>query len=355
MRIATALVAAVLVPAVSGAVPPPDPEWERSGRPLPEPRFLQPRLDDRLPHYPARPATPLNGRLRVRATAILADLVTRWKEAFEERYPGVKIEVLQPYAAFDDAMVGTLVSGQASAAFISGERSEKSEAAFRARKGYPLTQVAVCGGSYNHFGFMDAGAVIVNRSNPLTEISQEQIDAIFSASPGPGGASITTWGELGLTGEWANAPVRAWRLSTGALEAFMRSRLIDEGDNWRADLKVGQSVGEIQAEVQFDRYAIGTNKLAYMLPTTKALAIRARNDGPTHGADYESVARGLYPLGRVIDLYLDLPPGKASRPIEVEFARFVLSREGQQIVVNQGVFLPLRADAVAQSRAALDK
>lgn len=351
--LAASLITVMLVPAVCGAVPPPDPAWARSGRPLPEPRFLQPRLDDRLPHYPVRPAVLLEGRLGVRATAILAELVSRWGDAFQERHPGVQISLLTPYTLFDGEMLSTLVAGQASAAFISGESSERSEAAFRAAKGYPLTKVAVCGGSYNHFGFMDAGAVIVNSSNPLKEISQEQIDAIFSASPGPGSAAITTWGQLGLTGEWTDAPIHAWRLSSGALEAFMRERLIDAGDQWRGDLRIGESVGEIQAEVQFDRFAIGTNKLAYMLPTTRALAIRSRNAGPTHGADYESVALEKYPLRRVIDLYLDLPPGRAGSAIAVEFARFILSREGQQIVVDQGVFLPLRADTVAESRAAL--
>src|SRR5262245_58563215 len=70
--------------------PPSEEQWEQSGRPLPEPRFLQPRLDPELRSYTLRADPRPSGRLEVRCTAILADLVKRWSAAFHERYPEVR-------------------------------------------------------------------------------------------------------------------------------------------------------------------------------------------------------------------------------------------------------------------------
>jgi len=345
------LLGALISPAI--AVPPSDPEWERSGRPLPEPRALQPRLDDQFPHY-QQSRLALQGQFEVHCTAILVDLVRRWATAFAQIHPQVRISVVPPYAEFEQTMP-QLISGQVTGVFVSGEAYAKAVNTFREAKGYEPVRVPVARGSYDHFGFMDAGTVIVNRNNPLRQITLAQLDALFSQTPGSatqGSASperISTWGQLGLGGEWKDQPIRIWRLQSGALEVFMREKLIGSGDAWRTDIQVAKTVGEIQSEVQFDRYAMGVNKLAYHLPTNHALAIGATAGGPYHEASYEAVANATYPLTRVIDLHLDQPPGKTLPPVMAQFVRFILSREGQQVVLDQGVLLPLRAHQAAQS------
>ena len=51
-------------------------------------------------------------------------------------------------------------------------------------------------------------AIYVHKDNPLKCVSMEQIERVFAADPKSGGGkSIRTWGELGLTGEWATKPI----------------------------------------------------------------------------------------------------------------------------------------------------
>jgi phosphate transport system substrate-binding protein len=68
---------------------------------------------------------------------------------------------------------------------------------------------------------------------------------------------------------------------------------------------------------------------------------------------YENVARAAYPLSRLIYLNLNKAPGKPLPSAVEEFIRFVLSREGQQVVRDEAIFLPLRAPQAASSMALL--
>src|SRR5205823_3545696 len=63
---------------------------------------------------------------------------------------------------------------------------------------------------------VDALAIFVNKDNPIKCLSMSQVDAVFSKSRRAGSKEdITTWGQLGLTGEWATKPCRSAR-RTGA-------------------------------------------------------------------------------------------------------------------------------------------
>ena len=61
-----------------------------------------------------------------------------------------------------------------------------------------------------------------------------------------------------------------------------------------------------------------------------------------------------YPLSRYLYVYANKAPGKALDPLVKEFAGFVLSKEGQEIVVKDG-FFPLTSAVVAEELAKLAK
>jgi phosphate transport system substrate-binding protein len=67
------------------------------------------------------------------------------------------------------------------------------------------------------------------------------------------------------------------------------------------------------------------------------------------------VARASYPLSRVLYFNINKEPGKPLNPAIQEFLRFVLSRQGQQIVLDEALFLPLRASQMEASRTLLQK
>ena len=72
--------------------------------------------------------------------------------------------------------------------------------AFEKKYGYKPTEVKVA---------IDALAVFAHKDNPIKGLSLDQLDSIFSSTNKRGGKPINTWGELGLTGEWANRPSRS--------------------------------------------------------------------------------------------------------------------------------------------------
>jgi phosphate transport system substrate-binding protein len=109
----------------------------------------------------------------------------------------------------------------------------------------------------------------------------------------------------------------------------------------------------IAGRVAKDRYGIGYAGLAYLDAPVKVLALAPEANGPAIPPSYENVARATYPLSRLIFLNLNKAPGKPVPPALEEFIRFILSREGQQVVCDEAIFIPLRASQAASSAALL--
>jgi phosphate transport system substrate-binding protein len=67
-----------------------------------------------------------------------------------------------------------------------------------------------------------------------------------------------------------------------------------------------------------------------------------------------TVANRTYPLVRDAYIYVNRAPGRPMDPKTREFLRFVLSREGQQIIANTDMYYPLTADALREQLRRLD-
>ena len=98
-----------------------------------------------------------------------------------------------------------------------------------------------------------------------------------------------------------------------------------------------QSVGS-------DRFAIGYSGIGYATSGVRAVPLsdEKKNGGAAFPATYENALSGKYPLSRFLYVYLNKDPKKPIDPLTREFLKFVLSKEGQEIVVKDG-FLPLTA------------
>ena len=195
----------------------------------------------------------------------------------------------------------------------------------------------------------------VHKDNPLERISYNQIDALFSSTRHRGGAAITKWGQLGLTGEWADKPVNLYGIKPwNGFEEFIRQRILSRDGKrgeWRADIKFDKVVFPVAKRVAEDRYGIGYSGIAYIDAPVKMIPIAESAAGPWVAPTYEHVALANYPLSRLIFFNVNKAPGKPLNPVLDEFLRFVLSREGQQIVRDHAIYLPLRAHQAGESRA----
>jgi len=340
-----------------GAVADP-PEWAQAGRPAPPPEFLQPTLDAGLAPYRTSGA---HGRLEGCAPPIVAALAAQWMRAFQAREPGVRVELSPPYLPPQGALNPRLrdfLEGHLDFAFLTREMAASDVAQFRRVHGFDPLLLPVSGGSFRHFGFVDAVAVVVHRNNPLQGLSLAQLDAIFSRTRHRGQAApAVTWGELGLP-EWTGRPVHvvgtgAWVGEESARATFFRERVMDgaaQRGEWRDDGRPPDAGDAVVTEaVAADPLAIGFTAMGHLTPGVRAIAIAVQPDSPLIEPSYENVARATYPLSRVFYLALARKPGHTLRPALEAWTRFLVSKDGQALVLAQGVFLPLREFQASQA------
>jgi phosphate transport system substrate-binding protein len=337
------------------SVHPQTPEQEergrQMGRPEPAPEILQPTLDPGLPKYHSRTDIQISGTFKAAASDVLVRLVKMWIDAFRKYYPNVKISVTPPYAGSLGAK--ELIEGDIDFVFVSRELKPDDITDFQAKFGYKPLSVPICGGSYRHFGFLDAVGFFVNKQNPLEKISFDQLDAILSRTHYRGGEPITRWGQLGLTGEWADRPIHVYGIKPwNGFEEFVRQRVLSfqgQRGEWRDDVSFDRLVFPIAKRVAADRYGIGYSGLAYIDAPVKMLPLGETHEGPFYAPSYENVARATYPLSRLLYFNTNRPPGKALNPVIEEFIKFILSQLGQKIVLDQAIFLPLRESQASNS------
>ena len=322
---------------------------KKFGRKLPTPEILQPALDPGLTGFQPRKDRKLAGNFKAASSDVLPGLVKLWIDAFHNFYPNVKIDVEPPYAGSLGAT--ELVKGNLDMVFVSRELRPDDITGFQAKFGYPPLSVPISGGTYRHFGFLDAVGFFVHKDNPIENIRLDQLDAVLSSTRHRGGAEITTWGELGLTGEWADKPIHIYGVQPwNGFEEFVRQRVLSvpgKRGEWRDGIKYEKVVFALAGRVAQDRYGIGYSGLAYLDAGVKVLALDSC--APT----YENVSTAAYPLSRLVYLNTNKAPGKPLDPALDEFLRFILSKDGQQLVLKQAIFLPLRANQASQSRGLL--
>ncbi|MBU6472319.1 MAG: phosphate ABC transporter substrate-binding protein, PhoT family, partial [Alphaproteobacteria bacterium] len=119
---------------------------------------------------------------------------------------------------------------------------------------------------------------------------------------------------------------------------------------WRDGIAFAKTVFPIAGEVAKDPDGIGYTGMAFVDAPVKLLALQAEAGKPYYPPTYENVASADYPLSRLVYLNLNRVPGKPLDPALQQFLLYILSRQGQQDVLDQAIYLPLRARQVDESR-----
>lgn len=340
------------------AAQPSSTSWEEIGRPLPAANHSRVALDQGLFEY--KPClSELGGVKTGSVTTILPDLFKRWWFEFSKAHPGVMIKSDPPYGPPQGRLSSKLtdfIEGKSDFALVSRGLTGADQEAFRRANGQDPIVIPVAMGSWRHFGFVDTLVVIVNEANPATSISFAQIDAIFSSSRLRGLPSLSDWGGFG-NGMWAGRDIHpvggaTWLKDDSARSAVVRRRVLN-GGHWQLELASGGDEASAVERVRADPQAIAITGLGHVGPGVRALHVSAGAKEGFFGPTIENVQLNKYPLNRTIDLLLRRQANGELDPILGEFARFVLSRTGQQVVAEQGVFLPLRAEQVGSSLGSL--
>ncbi len=281
-------------------------------------------LDPNFPDY--SPAQGVSGNLVSIGSDTLNNLMTLWSEGFRRFYPNVAIQI---QGAGSGTAPPALVEGTAQFGPMSRPMRGSEIEAFEARYGYPPTPVR---------GAIDALAVFVHRDNPVECLSIQEIDAIFSSTRACGAAEpITTWGQVGATGDWANRPISLYgRNSASGTYGYFKDVALCGGDYSPAVREQPGSSTVIQG-VAVDLGGIGYSGIGYATADVKPLAIRGE-DGQCYRPTADNAVTGDYPIARFLYVYVNKNPNEPLEPLRAEFIRYIYSRQGQEDVIRAGFF-----------------
>jgi len=308
-----------------------------------------------LPAYQPRRDIQISGTLRGASSDVLTVLAQKWMDKFKTYYPGAALSIAPPYAGSLGAI--ELIKGDLDFVFVSRELKPDDIKQFKTKFGYDPLSVPISGGSYRHFGALDAVAFFVNKDNPIEQITYKQLDQMYSTTHLRGGGAIAKWGDLGLTGEWADKPIHLYGIKPwNGFEEFVRQRVLSANGKrgeWREDIKFEKLVFPMAKNIAADRYSIGYSGLAYTDAPVKLIPLIEKEGDAPQAPTYENVALATYPLSRLVYFNTNKAPGKPLNPVMEEFLRFVLSRDGQQVVLDHARYVPLRGSQASAARALL--
>jgi phosphate transport system substrate-binding protein len=256
--------------------------------------------------------------------------------------------------------VPALTAGIAHAAPVGREALPKEHDDFVKKFGYEPFAVRVATGSLGSLGKTATTVVLVAKDNPIPGLTFKQLDQIYSKSHRRGGGDITTWGELGLTGDWAARPIHLYGLKPpNGIEQFFKWQVL-QGGEWREGIQNVKGQGFIHAftvaanDMRTQRGGLTYALLANVTPDVRVVPLAAREGDPFVAPTVETVYRHTYPLARYVYIFVNRPPGQPLEPKTKEFLKLVLSKQGQQVVAAEGVFMPLLPEVVQQELARLE-
>jgi phosphate transport system substrate-binding protein len=287
---------------------------------------------DELPTYTR--VSGVSGNLSSMGSDTLANLMTLWTEAFKREYPNVNIQV---QAAGSSTAPLALTEGTANFGPMSRAMTDKEIQEFETRFGYKPTAIRAA---------IDALAVYVHKDNPLESLTLPQVDAIFSVTRRCGAAAdISEWGQVGLGGSWVGRPMQLYgRNSVSGTYGYFKQEALCSGDFKNTVNEQPGSASVVQS-VSASLNGIGYSGIGYVTSSVKALPIAAREGDTPMAATPDNAVEGTYPLSRFLYIYVNKRPGEPLAPLEQEFLKLVLSREGQDIVGKDG-YVPLNARLV---------
>jgi len=324
------------------------------------------RAADELPDY--QPQLHVTGALRSCGNPQMGALLQRWQAGFKR---------LQPDVQFSGDLKST-------ASALYGLDMRTSDFALMGRPVFPYERYGVYERSWVYPAVIEvatgsaekphkspAYAIFVHKDNPLARLSVRELDGIFGAQRAGGWNALTwdtsvartakdnlrTWGQVGLTGEWADKPIHAYGqagLGAGAITYF-QARVFGGAETWNEGLREYADAQQMLADLAKDPLGIAYAPAAYASADLKILALGETKAGPYVALTPVTVADRSYPLNRPVyisytmdDRNTDLTPTLGDPRVK-EFIRYILSRQGQQDVAAEGSYLPLPA-AVVQAQ-----
>jgi len=300
----------------------------------------QAQVDPNLPKYET--VSGISGNVTSIGSDTLNNLMTLWAEEFAEYYPNVNIQI---QGAGSSTAPPALAQGTANFGPMSRKMKSSEIRAFEQAQGYKPTAVPVA---------VDVLAVYVNKDNPIEGLTIPQVDAMFSVTRRCGyPEEITRWGQLGLDGAWENRDIALYSRNavSGTYGYFKDNALC--GGAYQASITGQPGSASVVPGVSASRNGIGYSGIGYNTSGVRAVPL-AREEGAAFAEpNAENASDGSYPLSRFLYVYINKHPNRPLDPMQAEFLKMVLSKQGQEVVVRDG-YIPLPASVAQKVSDELD-
>jgi phosphate transport system substrate-binding protein len=248
----------------------------------------------------------------------LVNLALAWAEAYHRLYPNVEISVT---GGGSGTGIAALINGTVDIANASRQIKSEELAQAESNGGNPVEFVVA----------KDAIAIIVNRNNPVNQLSIEQLSDIYSGE-------INNWSDLG--GE-DRVIVRLSRETNSGTHVFFLENVIrmgnlDDKTLFATDTLLLPSSEGITSEVRDNPNAIGYDGLGYVTPEVKVIAVAGVSSNEYILPSADSVNAEQYPIARDLYMYTNTEPtGKVA-----DYINWIMTPESQLIVTQLG-FVPI--------------
>ncbi len=340
------------------------------------------------------------GRLRIAGSELKgnADLLA---EGFKKFHPGAKVST--NFMTSSEGALGLMCAGVSDVATMGDDAKVSDQMPFYNAFGYVPTEVSIATGGYDKRGVLFAWAIIVHKDNPIAALSMDQLDRVFGSERSGGWeigekadnnllftakyargpeSNIRKWGQLGLKGDWGNKDIQTYGYVAPGFATSFQRLVMHWSIKWNPNFKEyveakeatndpsGRAVSSqrMYEALEKDRYGIGWGAMMHVTGTcvnpdgskcpgysgVKVIAVSKGPNSPSIEFTADNVANRKYPLARDAYVYVDKPPGRPMDPKVREFLRFVLSREGQEIIAKSGPYSPIPADYLRAQLKKLD-
>lgn len=294
----------------------------------------------KLPEY--KKASGVSGNLSSVGSDTLANLMTLWAEEFKRAYPNVNIQI---QAAGSSTAPPALTEGTSNLGPMSRKMKDEEIEAFEKKQGYKPTPVKVA---------VDALAVFAHKDNPIKGMTIAQVDAVFSSTRKCSHPEdVTRWGQLGLTGGWTVRPIQLFgRNSVSGTYGYFKEHALCKGD-FKTNVNEQPGSASVVQSVSTSLNAIGYSGIGYKTSNVKTVPLASKEGGEFVEATEGNAISGKYPLARYLYVYVNKHPNKPLAPLEAEFVKLVLSKQGQGVVIKDG-YIPLPAEVAAKELKRLE-
>lgn len=257
--------------------------------------------------------------IQIKGSDTMVNLTQAWAEAFMKINPTVSLAIT---GGGSGTGIAALINSSTDIAQCSRDM-EKKELGMARNKGVNPFQIHVAN---------DGITLIVNKSNPVSRLTIQQLSDIFSGK-------IKNWKEVG--GPNKNIVALSRERNSGT-HVFFLEHVVKLGDKknsreFSPSVLMMPSSQAIVEEIIGNSSAIGYVGLGYLTDREKALVISRDGRSPYVEPTVKTVLNKQYPISRALYFYTNCEPSGEVK----SFIDFVLSEEGQKIVLKMD-FVPVK-------------